>query len=396
MDQSILIIIIIVANTRLNSLMLDQISDVSRPSDIKHTFEQAPHDLAKMIRHVFERLDGDPSVQKEDFNEMLAWITFARTPLLLGQMAVILKLRGPFGEGMPDLEDKLRDQYSSFFTLEREDKMTTESLQLATRDVRHEIVSHEESISDQAGESYDLHQTVEDLEEDDLDSRTYNSDFGTTLLRFSHASIRDYLVQEGSPTTRKYPVDLGIGIDVNKAEHHITATCLSMLCDTEHELLFADNNILGYAADNFLRHLQKVDRSSLSKQEKQTLIRPLFTVFQSESIMERWIEKCSNPWSEFIQSWLKDSTLTQCVRDWFADEENIDFDFTPEEREHLQYASRSDCNLFERLARYCAYQWLATSKVPAVNPEFYVWILHVYLSLVSTSVLLACRLFDGL
>lgn len=396
MDQSVLIIIIIVANTRLDSLMLDQISDVSRPSDIKHTLEQAPHDLAKMIRHVFERLAGDPSVQKEDFNEMLTWITFARTPLRLGQMDVILKLRGEFGEGVPDLEDRLRDQFSSFFTLDREDKMTTESLQLAAQDKCHEVTSHEEYSSDQAGKSHDMHQTVEDLEEDDPDLGTYNSDFGTTLLGFSHASIRDYLVQEGSPTTRKYPVDLGIGIDVNKAEHHITATCLSILCDTEHELLFVDNNILGYAADNSLRHLQKVDRSSLSKQEKQTLIRPLFTVFQTESIMERWIEECSNKWSAFVQSWLKDSTLTQCVRDWFADEENIDFDFSPQEREHLQYASRSDVNLFERLARYCAYRWLATGKVPDENPEFYVWVLHVYLSLVSTSALLARQLLDGL
>ena len=387
------IITIIVANTRLNSLMLDQISDVSRPSDIRHKLEQAPHDLAKMIRHVFERLAGDPAVQKDDFNEMLTWITFARTPLLLGQMDVILKLRGEFGEGVPDLEDRLRDQFSSFFSLEREDKMTTESLQLATQDVHHEIISHEEHSSGQAGESHDMHQTVEDLEEEDYVSRTYDSDFQTTLLGFSHASIRDYLMQEGRPITRKYPVDLGIGVDVNKAEHHITATCLAILCDTEHESLFSDNNMLEYAADNFLKHLQKVDRSNLSKQEKGIVIRPLFTIFQSESIMKRWVEKCSDKWSTFVQSWLKDSILTRCVRDWFADEDNIDFDFTAQEKEHLQYASRSDPNLWERLARYCASRWLA-GQDSRENPQIYVWILHVYLGLVSASFLLAFRVVD--
>ena len=336
--------------------MLDQISDVSRPSDIRNTLEQAPHDLAKMIRHVFERLASDPSVQKDDFNEILIWITFARTPLLLGQMDVILKLRGELGEGMPDLEDRLRDQFSSFFTLEREDNMTTESLQLANRGVCHEITSHEEHCSDQAVESHDVHQTVKDLEEEDYVSRLYDSDPETTRLGFSHASIRDHLVCEGRPTTRKYPVDLGIGIDVNKAEHHITATCLSILYDTEHESLFFNNNMLGYAADNFLKHLQKVDRSSLSKQEKKLIIRPLFTIFQSNSIMKRWIEKCSDVLPTFVQSWLKDSVLTLCVRDWFADEDNIDLEFTAEEKEQLQYASRSDSNLFERLARYCAAQ----------------------------------------
>ena len=374
--------------------MLDQIIGVSRPSDIRHTMEQAPQDLAKMIRHVFERLAGDPSVQKDDFNEMLTWITFARTPLLLGQMDVILKLRGEIGEGMPDLEDRLRDQFSSFFTLEREDNMTTESLQLSNQDIHYEIILHQEHSSDQAGESHDVHQTIEGLEEEDTPS-PYSSDPKTTLLGFSHASIRDYLVQEGRPTKRKYPVDLGIGIDVNKAEHHITATCLSILCDTEHESLFFDNNMLEYAADNFLKHLQKVDRSSLSKQEKKMVIRPLFTIFQCDSIMKRWIEKCSDETSTFVQSLLKDSILTQCVRDWFADEDNIDLDFTADEKEHLQYASKSDSNLFERLARYCASQWLSDPDSDE-DPVFCVWVLHVYLGWVSTSFLLAFRVVDGL
>lgn len=368
--------------------MLDQISDVSRPSDIKNALEQAPQDLAKMIRHVFERLAGDPSVQKDDFNEMLTWITFARTPLLLGQMDVILKLRGEIGEGMPDLEDRLRGQFSSFFTLEREDNMTTESLQLQIQDIPNENISYEEHSSDQADESHDMHQNVEELEEEDNAFQPYGSDFKTTLLGFSHASIRDYLVQEGRPATRKYPVDLGIGIDVNKAEHHITATCLSILCDTEHESLFFDNNMLGYAADNFLKHLQKVDRSSLSKQEKKSVVRPLFTIFQSDSIMKRWIEKCSDGCSTFVQSWLNDSMLTRCVRDWFADEVNVDLDFTAKEKEHLQYASKSDLNLFERLARYCASHWLCDQDLDE-DPEYFVWVLHIYLGWVSISFLFA-------
>ena len=375
--------------------MLDQISDVSRPSDIRNALEQAPQDLAKMIRHVFERLAGDPSVQKDDFNEMLTWITFARTPLLLGQMDVILKLRGEIGEGMPDLEDRLRGQFSSFFTLEREDNMTTESLQLPIQDIPNENISHEEHSSDQAGESHDMHQTLEELEEEDYAFHPYSSDFKTTLLGFSHASIRDYLVQEGRPATRKYPVDLGIGIDVNKAEHHITATCLSILCDTEHESLFFDNNMLEYAADNFLKHLQKVDRSSLSKQEKKSVVRPLFTIFQSDSIMKRWIEKCSNRWSTFVQSWLNDSMLTRCVRDWFADEDNVNLDFTAEEKEQLQYASRSDSNLFERLARYCASQWLSDQDYDE-DPEFFVWVLHIYLGWVSISFLFGFRVAGDL
>ena len=376
--------------------MLDQISSDSRPSDIRRKLEQAPRDLEEMIRHVFERLAGDPSVQKDDFNEMLMWITFARKPLLLGQMDVILKLRGEVGEGVPDLEESLRDQFSSFFTLEREDKKTTESLQLAMQDMRHEIILHEEHNNDRAVEPYDETQTVRDIEEEDYDSLTYDSDPNTTLLGFSHASIRDYLVQEGRPMTRKYPVDLGIGIDVNKAEHHITATCLSILCDTEHEFVICHDKILEYAVDNFLKHLQKVDMSSLSKQEKKTIVRLLFTVFQSDAIMERWIEKCSDKWTIFVRtSWLNDRTLIRCMREWFADEDSINLDFTVEEIQYLQYASRSDSNLLERLARYCASQWLSGRGLDE-TPEFYVWVLHICLSLVSASFLLTSPVVDGL
>ena len=389
-DYSIDIIIKVAANLEVCSLMLDQIRDVSRPSDIRTTLDQAPQDLAKMIRHVFERLAGDSAVQKDDLNEMLTWVTFARTRLLLGQMDVVLKLRGPFGEGMPDLEDRLRGQFASFFTLEREDGMTNGSLQIAIQnDLRHEIISHEEHSSDRDGQSHRVDGLVEGFEEEDDVSQKYDSDFKTTLLGFSHASIRDYLVQEGRPSTRKYPADLGIGVDVNKAEHHITATCLSILCDTEHESLFLDNNMLEYAADNFVKHLQKVDRSSLSTEERKKIVRPLFTVFQNDSILGRWIDKCSNKWSSFVQSWLKDDALTRCVRDWFADEDKMHFDFTAAEKEHLQYASESDSNLFKPLARYCASQWVS-SKSSDEDPEFFVWVLHVYLGLVSNPLFLAC------
>ena len=375
----------LVANTMLYSLMLDQLRAISRPSDIRTALDQAPHDLAQMIRHVFERLAGDPDVQRDDLNEMLIWATFARTRLLLGQMDVILQLRGKFGEPMYDLEDRLRGQFSSFFIVEREDKMTTESLQLAIQhDMRQEKISREEPSSDQADEQSHWHQPVEDHGEEDDVSRKYDSDFNTTLLGFSHASIRDYLVQEGRPSTRRYPVDLGIGVDYNKAEHHITATCLSILCDIEHEAMFLDNHMLRYAADNFVKHLQEVDRLSLSKQAKQIIVRPLFNVFHNDSIIKRWVDQCSNKYSSFIYGCLTDGDLSQCVRDWFTDEDDILCDFTNQEKVQARYASRSDFNLFERLARYCASQWLS-GKNHEVGSQFYVLFLHVYLDLVSTS-----------
>ena len=80
------------------NLMLDQIYNISRPSDIMNGLDAAPQDLVKMIRHVFERIAADPSVNKEDLNEILTWVTCAGERLTLGEMGTILKMRPPIGE----------------------------------------------------------------------------------------------------------------------------------------------------------------------------------------------------------------------------------------------------------------------------------------------------------
>ena len=72
--------------------MLEDIVKKSRKADIRTALDQAPKDLTKMIRHVFERLAVDPDTNKDDLNEMLGWVAYAERPLLLGELSTILKL----------------------------------------------------------------------------------------------------------------------------------------------------------------------------------------------------------------------------------------------------------------------------------------------------------------
>ncbi|KAG8533475.1 uncharacterized protein KY384_002258 [Bacidia gigantensis] len=298
------------------NLMLDQICNVSRPSSIEGILKEAPHDLAKMIRHVFQRLAADPGVQKEDINEMLTWVTFAQRPLLLGEMDVILKLRPPVGEGMPDLEDRLRGQFASFFILNREDSKTTEDLasELAEK-FKHKMI-----LETPIDGPHDL--ADEEQGFDILELPSYESDFKATELAFSHASIRDYLLQEGRAETRRWPSDLGIGIEVNKAKHHVTVFCLTVLRDKEHEKTFPGTNLLTYAADNVLTHLKGVDRLSLTTHERQAVIDPLFNLLDDDATIERWFSNISSDKDIFIRDWLTDKDLEKCIGDWLADEEN--------------------------------------------------------------------------
>lgn len=359
------------------NLMLDQIYNKSRPSDIRAALKDAPRDLAKMIRHVFERLANDPNVEKDDLNEMLAWVTCAQRPLLLGELDVILKLRPPVGEGMPDLEDRLRGQFASFFTLTREDNLTTEGLQHRARQAIHS--KQESHIQD--GDDKDQDSQAANQSEDDFDAEEgFQSDFKTTIIQFSHASIKDYLVQEGKPDMRKWPADLGIGIEMNRAEQHIVKTCLSILCDKNHGTDFEAPNLSDYAADHFMEHLVLLDKSAASETNRRAIRRSLFLLFNSESPLETWINKASDVCETFLTIWLGDSKYRECVRGWFAEEDASDDQFSDEEILWMQKAGKSDKELFRPLAMLCATRWL---KEINVDPAFYVWVLHIYLAMVS-------------
>lgn len=238
------------------NLMFDQINNKSRPSDISKALHNAPPDVFKMIRHVFERLSGDSDVG-DDLNEMLVWVTCAQRPLLLGEIDTIIKPSSPIGEALPDLEELLRLKFASFFILEREDKLTTEDLQqLAQHTHADKIVPTEE----------------ENMDEDDVDcdlnlSEDFESDLETANVKFSHTSIRDYLVEEGRSEISKYP-QIKSGIDMAWAEQHISTTCLSALCGRELKTADKATSLAMYAANHFMEHLVLLNKAAMSQEDK--------------------------------------------------------------------------------------------------------------------------------
>ena len=155
--------------------------------------------------------------------------------------------------GMPDLEDRLRGQFASFFTLSRKDNITTEQLQLRLLEGRRDRLLHEEEHED-GTRGTDFEQSDLDSEDDEL-GQAYDSPFDTTYLEFSHASVRDFLLKEGTPETQKWPTDLGVGVEVNNAQLHITTVLLNVLCDSAYDDTYPHNNISSYAADFSLAHL---------------------------------------------------------------------------------------------------------------------------------------------
>ena len=362
------------------NLVFDQIQRKSRPLEITAALNNAPRDLSNMIRHVFERLSADPDVNKEDLNEMLAWVACAQRPLSLGQMDTVLKLRPPIGEGKPDLEESLRGQFSSFFTLKREDGKTTEELErliLVDKPPSGKLQDENRSISFHVPSEID---GSEDILETD---KCFDSDFSSTTLGFSHASIRDYLLQEGRPETRKWSAnDTGVGIDFRHVQQHIVKTCLSILCNNDPEKDVDFSNLLPYAADHFMKHLVLLERSVMGVMEKRDILHHLLLIFEDDSVIERCFEHTNDFCETFIQTWLGIRDFSNCVRKWFTDDGALDDNFTPEQRLAMQKAGRSDTDLFRSMGMFCARKWLTTDK-DYFDRQNHILFLHVYLALVG-------------
>lgn len=91
--------------------------------------------------------------------------------------------------------------------------------------------------------------------------------FRTTIVKFSHASIRSFLLKDrvaGQARTSK----IKVGFGANNAELHITQVCLSLLSDRHSQQNFEVSSLSSYAARNFGSHLHSLERSSCPKKAK--------------------------------------------------------------------------------------------------------------------------------
>ena len=91
--------------------------------------------------------------------------------------------------------------------------------------------------------------------------------FRTTIVKFSHASIRSFLLKDrvaGQARTSK----IKVGFGANNAELHITQVCLSLLSDRHSQQNFEVSSLSSYAAHNFGSHLHSLERSSCPKKAK--------------------------------------------------------------------------------------------------------------------------------
>jgi hypothetical protein len=358
-------------------LILIEIRDKSRISDIEKVLD-APKDVYDMIRQILERIAADRDSRIDDLNELLTWVTFARREMLLGELKLLLQLRPPIGEGLPDLEDRLRGMYAQFFTLTRIDGRTTEDLQklaAASRlpesdvvdDLEDDLDEDEDPTKDESGKVEGAGQT------DELDP--LHSDPATTQVGFSHGVIKDFLLHGGQSK------DVGIGVDAEAGHTHIALTCLLVLTDQVAKVDGADwppPNLSDYAADHFLHHLSKVNRDKVGVTTQTQIIQLLCSIFTDPVAIESWFRNRS--WIYGIAGeLLANSKMTKLIQSWFS--RNVgEAGLTEENRNWIEKAKESVVELLGPIATYLGQAWLtSTGKSSGFTAMF----LHGFHTIVS-------------
>ena len=263
-------------------LMLVELNQKSRPSAVKEALNSAPRGLRKMLQHVLEGFSNSLNDEDAaDLNDMLAWVALAKRPLSLGEIDAMLRLKTPDGDGVIYLEGKLRKQFASFFSLAREDTLTTADLQ-----AQKKIVIGDDDADMGAAQQQDHDEGLDDVEnETDFDSNP-----STTTVTFSHASISDFFrdPDQGKVTVGEdHPY---IGVELKEARFRLAKTCIDLLVD---ESLLARRkgavSLRPYASKNWEKHLDDINPEVTDSKERANMGCTLASMMHDEQLIENWL-----------------------------------------------------------------------------------------------------------
>lgn len=391
-------------------LILAQIYEKERKSEILEALNNAPRELDGMIHHVFERLEKDPDVNHQDLNKVLAWVTCCRRPLLLGELDVILRL--PSGEANLALRDRLKGKLASILTLARlegyEEIVDEPTSAVTERPPNTDFLSFDD-LDDSAavGDYVDDDDDTEDdatAEKDEqvVPDARLQKEFETTQVVFGHKRIKDYIVSSNFKFSPSNP--LAIGVDVNKAEIEVTTTLLSILCDGITKG-FGQFDLHSYAAENFMKHLESIDISHIDDSDKQRILKLLCRLFHDKDCIRRLLKATEESdearlsdrgYNEFFHTWIVTNRYTQVLRQWFRELATLkdNTGFEPSELEWIHKSAPSAKELLRPLALVAGHLWLFKTgpddRAYINKSQFRVWLLNGYYVMVMPFLL--CRM----
>jgi hypothetical protein len=355
-------------------LVIKKVLDKGYKDAVRAAVDNASHDFLELIWQAFKNLvnssDDDEEFNKlNDFNLILSWVTFAKRPLLLGEINTIARLDRPDHEENTLLEEDIRGKFATFFTLHRQDRLTTQILTAQAWERYRTNVR----MSDPTVLGSD-----DDSDEDFGPDLNIQSDPKTTKLQFSDEKFREYMALETDPATRKFPVISELGLEKNHSHYKILMTSLAALCDMEHKTTYAAPNLLNYSADHWGAHFMDLETTKLNTPDQKALAANLVKLYNERASLTAWAGSNTDN-IMFLKNYLCNSQLNEKLCEFLASQAS-----TAESEESLPIKSLSVSGtaLLKPLAEYCYSQWLSPA-VKGTPVNFWVFILYLRTSFVS-------------
>ncbi|KAL5001768.1 NACHT and TPR domain protein [Aspergillus recurvatus] len=331
------------------NLMLQELIKKRNESSMRKALAQAPRGLKEMLRHVLATYSGSSNEEELEYlNETLLWVTCADHPWKLSELETILRLKSPEGDGMIDLEGALRRQWASFFTLHREDGLTTAELENgpAYLDVFDPDWLTDEERPDDYGNP----------EEDYL--MAFDSKKNTTTVTFCHASIGDFLRDESEGKVSATGSRNGVGVNYHEAKAHILRTYLMLITKPEFATKANDSGcMLRHAVQHWGDLLLTISPSEHPLEERQEIAKMLLTAFRSEEAMLNWLVGDYHALS---------MATIKAVSRWWRDQDIHKF-LSPDEMEFISRTENEPVSLLKPMAMFCIKKWLC-EDLPSPGP----------------------------
>ncbi|KAK1478787.1 NACHT and TPR domain-containing protein, partial [Colletotrichum abscissum] len=314
----------------LAKFMLTEINRNRHLTDIANSLKTYPKEMNGMLtKTVLDFSTSFTQRDADDLNEILRWVSVAEMGLTLQQIESFLALK--MGDAPLDLEGLLRGKLSCFFTLEREDGLSTADL----------IEKHERNPR------------FDSLDTDVIREIQYDSKKSTTYVSFFHDSVKEFFRGDSSTNLKAPGAQCpSIGFHLADARLHVLKTCLRIFTDPAYFTLGKDGlSAQRYAAWYWQEHLDDVDVTAISKSEKADIGIRLFTMMTDPDILLTW----TNLFEESLDIWTDHNI--EIVSQWLRDADAIS-SLTPEQKEWTKSATASPAKLLEPMGRTFAKAWL--------------------------------------
>ncbi|KAJ4301622.1 hypothetical protein N0V90_003715 [Kalmusia sp. IMI 367209] len=387
-------------------LIMDQIQDKERKHVVFEAIEEAPPQLDAMIAHVFEKLTLNEDVDKGDLNELLLWVAFAKSEITINQLYAIMKVRT--GEAYDALEARLRGKFASIFKLSGSSKLKdpggSQSDSIADLKVTEKVdeieddddfdidqISDEEAGDDGADDRSERGfdeklETIQEISKDTLKR------WRETRVRFTHASIRDFLVQSRIFNLDAHTGSVPVYIDPRLADLHMADICMKRIIEfgTNYIDRVEKPDFIGYSCRAWIEHLKSADKLGLTGSEKVEVVKTFVNLFTDPVALNGLVRGMGNyHYYGTMLHFIKNPTFASMIRNhWFtvANQE----DYSSEQWEWIQKSKESNKELFRPLAKTAARLWLERSGPDDLlfesqhSVRFFLWILWAWIGLDDT------------